>query len=63
VGVLLALQAAAAIFQECNFLSRNFVDVVFYHCSREANRAADSLARHAEGTMSIVWHDEPPDFR
>jgi hypothetical protein len=57
-----SLGPRAAIYEECNFLSRNFVEVFFYHCPRETNIAADSLARYAEGPMSTTWHEEPPDF-
>jgi ribonuclease HI len=57
-----SLGPAAAIYEECSFLCRNFVEVCFYHCPREANEAADTLARRAEGSMSIVWQDDPPDF-
>jgi hypothetical protein len=42
--------------------SRKIVEVCFYHCPREANEAADTLARRTEGSMSIVWQDDPPDF-
>jgi ribonuclease HI len=57
-----SLGPAAAIYEECNFLGRNFADAKFVHCPREANVAADLLARNAEGPMSVVWHEEPPDF-
>jgi hypothetical protein len=39
--------------------ARNFVEVQFYHCPGEANIAADTLAKHSYGPMSIVWHEEP----
>jgi ribonuclease HI len=54
--------SAAAIYEECNFLCRSFAFVSFTHCPREANMAADMLASRVEGEMSIVWHEEPPDF-
>jgi hypothetical protein len=56
------LGPAAAIYEECSFLCRNFSQIVFYHCPREANMAAHVLASHDEGPLSIVWHDDPPDF-
>jgi hypothetical protein len=54
-----SLGPAAAIYEECNFLSRNFVDACFQHCPREANIVVDYLARKAEGPMSTVWHEDP----
>jgi hypothetical protein len=57
-----SLGPAAAIYEECSFLCRNFSQIVFYHCPREANMAAHVLASHAKGPLSIVWHDDPPDF-
>jgi hypothetical protein len=53
---------AAAIYEECSMLCHNFIEVVFSHCSREANMVAHALARHSEGPESIVWLDDPPDF-
>lgn len=57
-----ALGPAATIYEECSSLRMNFVIVQFFHCPREANVAADCLARHLEESMSIAWHEEPPDF-
>jgi ribonuclease HI len=57
-----SLGPAAAIYEECSFLCRNFTEVVFAHCPREANRVADSLASNSEGSQSIVWVEEPPDY-
>jgi hypothetical protein len=57
-----SLGPAASIYKEYNFLSPNFVDAYFQHCPREANIAADYLARKAEGPMSTVWHEDPPDY-
>jgi hypothetical protein len=45
-----------------SFLCRNFIEVCFYHCPREANKTADALARRAEGSISIAWQDDPPNF-
>jgi hypothetical protein len=53
---------AAAIYEECSSLCQNFIIVQFFHCPREVNVAAYCLARHSEGSTSIAWHDEPPDF-
>jgi hypothetical protein len=36
--------------------------VTFQHCPREANGAADELARHAVCSTPGLWQDEPPDF-
>ena len=57
-----SLGPAAAIFEECTLLCRNFVTVVFDHSPREANRAAHILARNVEGSLSVVWHEDPPDY-
>jgi hypothetical protein len=57
-----SLGPAAAIYEECSFLCRNFTKTQFSHCPREANMAAHELARHAWGIESIVWLDDPPDF-
>ena len=57
-----SLGAAAAIYEECTMLCRNFVIVVFNHSPREANKVAHVLASHAESSMSVVWHEEPPDY-
>jgi ribonuclease HI len=46
-----SLGPAAAIYEECNFLGRNFTDASFIHCPREANGAVDLLARNAEEPM------------
>ena len=57
-----SLGPAAAIYEECTFLSRNFTEVIFSHCPRESNMAAHVLASRSEGNQSIVWLDDPPDF-
>jgi hypothetical protein len=36
-----SLGPAVAIYEECNFLSRKFVDVSFPHCPREVNASVD----------------------
>ena len=54
-----SLGVAAAIYEECIFLCRNFTRVIFSHCPREANRAAHNLARFSEGNHS--WQ-EPSGF-
>ena len=56
------LSAAAAIYEECSFLARNFISIIFSHCPREANMAADLLARNSEVSRTIMWKSEPPDF-
>ena len=57
-----SLGPAAAIYEECTLLCRNFTEVVFSHSPREANMAAHVLASRGEGNQSIVWLDDPPDF-
>ena len=56
-----SLGPAAAIYEECSFLARNFISIIFSHCPREANMAADLLATKSEPSRTIVW-DEAPDF-
>ena len=57
-----SLGPATAIYEDCTTLCRNFTEVSFFHCPREATMATHVLARHSEGSLSIVWQDEPPDF-
>ena len=57
-----SLGPAAAIYEECAFLCRNFISVKFCHCPREANMAADLLATKSEPSRTIVWQTETPDF-
>ena len=57
-----SLGVAAAIYEECTMLCRNFGVVIFDHSLREANMAAHLVASHAEGSMSVVWHEDPPDY-
>jgi hypothetical protein len=56
------LGPAVEIYEECANHCRNFVAVLFYHCSREANIAADTLVSVSEGPMSIVWQEKPLSF-
>jgi hypothetical protein len=44
------------------FFSRNFSKVIFSHCRREANVGAHVLATKEEGSQSVMWLEEPPDF-
>jgi hypothetical protein len=37
-------------------------EIVFFHSPREASTAAHTLARHSEGEVPIVWHEDPPGF-
>jgi hypothetical protein len=53
---------AAAIFGDCTLFCREFVDVIFEHCPREANMAADRLASRAVGPLPSIWKEDPPDF-
>ena len=57
-----SLGPAAAIYEECSFLARNFISIMFSYCPREANAAADLLARNLEFSHTIVWKSEPPGF-
>ena len=43
-----SLGPAAAIYEECIFLCRNFTEVIFLHCPRKANMVAHVLASHAQ---------------
>jgi hypothetical protein len=54
--------SAAAIFGDYNLFCREFVDVIFEHCPREANMAADRLASRAVGPLTSIWKEGPPDF-
>ena len=49
-------------YEECSFLARNFISIIFSHCPREANMAADLLARNSEVSRTIMWKSVPPDF-
>ena len=57
-----SLGPAAAIYEECSFLARNFISICFHHCPREANMAADVLSSNSETSRTIVWKSEPPRF-
>jgi ribonuclease HI len=43
-----------ATIYECSTLCRNFIIVQFFHCPREANVAADCLARHSEESTDFL---------
>lgn len=52
---------AAAIYEECHDLWKNFANVDIQHCNREANQVAHQLAREAfSAKQSCIWVDEPP---
>jgi hypothetical protein len=53
---------AVALCEDCIALCRDFIDVVFKHCPREANMAAHTISSKAEGSVPIVWKDYPPGF-
>jgi hypothetical protein len=52
----------AAIYEECAFLSRGFAHVIYSYSPRDSNCVAHCLASRAEGSQSVVWHEDPPDF-
>jgi hypothetical protein len=49
-----SLVLALDIYEEYNFLCRNFVEVGFAHCPRKSNMVADTLDRHTEGPMLVI---------
>jgi ribonuclease HI len=53
---------AAAIFDDCYYLSSEFSRVQFEHSFWEANSVAHELARVARGSQPQVWLDHAPDF-
>ena len=53
---------AATIYEECSFLAHNFDHVIINHCPREANKAADLLARQLVDPQNIGWDVDPPEF-
>jgi ribonuclease HI len=54
---------AAAIYDDCVRLWREFVNISIEHCDREANVVAHTLARQAfRSKSSYMWVDETPDF-
>ena len=53
---------AAAIFEDCIFFCREFTEVIFEHCPREANMAVDRLASRADDSIPTVWKEDPPRF-
>jgi hypothetical protein len=55
-------KTSTAIYEDCASLCKEFVEVVFEHCPREANKAAHTLASEAEETFPCVWKEDPPDF-
>ncbi|KAE8793548.1 hypothetical protein D1007_31833 [Hordeum vulgare] len=57
-----SLGPAAAIYEECSFLAKNFSYIQFQFCPREANKVGDLLASNAESTRTIKWPEEPPGF-
>jgi ribonuclease HI len=53
---------AAAIFNDCYYLSSEFLRVQFEHSFREANSVAHELARVARGAQTQTWLDHAPNF-
>jgi ribonuclease HI len=56
-----SIGAAAAIYEECTFLARNFAHFLFARCGRDSNRVAHTFACKAEGPHT-TWLEDPPDF-
>ena len=56
-----SLGPAAAIYEECSFLSRGFGQVIFMHTPRENNTVAHCIASLASGSHTVVWHEDPLD--
>lgn len=44
-----SIESSVATYRECSLLSRNFSQIEFSHCPREANIVADLLASKAKG--------------
>ncbi|KAE8787288.1 hypothetical protein D1007_38774 [Hordeum vulgare] len=57
-----SLGPAAAVYEECSFLAKNFSLIQFVFYPREENMVAHTLARFAEPTRTIKWTEEPPGF-
>ncbi|KAE8808356.1 hypothetical protein D1007_15095 [Hordeum vulgare] len=57
-----SLDPAAAVYEECSFLAKNFSLIQFAFCPREENIVAHTLARFAEPTRTIKWMEEAPGF-
>jgi hypothetical protein len=53
---------AAAIFDDCYYLSSEFLRVQFQPSFREANSVAHELARVARGSQTQTWLDHAPNF-
>ena len=55
--------SAAAIYDKCSTICSGFQEISIEHCSRDANRVADELAKQAMQTKTnCIWDDEPPSF-
>jgi hypothetical protein len=50
-----SLGPGAAIYEECSFLCRNFSEVLFLHCPREANMTTNGLATRSETLLILLW--------
>jgi hypothetical protein len=53
---------AAAIFDDCYYLSSEFLRVQFEHSFSKANSVAHELARVARGSQTQTWLDHTPNF-
>ncbi|XBI52618.1 hypothetical protein VPH35_034967 [Triticum aestivum] len=52
---------AAAVFDDCYFMSCEFTVTTFEHCNREANKVAHEIARLAKFSTTRDWFEEPID--
>jgi ribonuclease HI len=51
-----------AFLDECRLMMAGFNSAVLRHCSREANKAADIIARSVEDRNCNLWLENPPVF-
>ncbi|XBJ22540.1 hypothetical protein VPH35_000918 [Triticum aestivum] len=51
---------AAAVIDDCYYMSRDLVQVRFEHCHHEANSVAHGLAKLARFSPPGTWFDEAP---
>ena len=60
-GEIEVLTPYAAVMAECFAIAQS--NITFQHCSRDANKVAHSLARHAYDSISnVFWDGDRPMF-